>query len=289
MEATASFSKAQDNPDGNNTENIMSGYRLIDITIFKSLISSLACPDCLTVSLEMVEQLPKKKGFASYFSTVCSKCNYSINLYSSKTFSPNLSKKKVGMKSFEANLRMVYAMRSNGIGFSGLEIFCSVMNLPKPMTRCNYDKLSNLLRDAVKSVAETNMKNADQTIRAKINVNDDDIQVDTGVSVGGSWQRRGFASLNGVVTVISVENGKILDTETICKLCTACNAKEKLKEDDLAPYDLWKNNHECSVNYTGSAPNIEPVAAKRIFERSVEKYGLRNMDYYGDGDGDHKI
>ena len=110
VESTASFSKIQDIPDGNKTENIMSGLRLIDITIFKSLISSLACPDCLTVSLKMVEQLPKKKGFASYFSTVCSKCNYSRNVYSSKTFSPNLSKKKVGMKSFEANLRMVDAM-----------------------------------------------------------------------------------------------------------------------------------------------------------------------------------
>ena len=47
MESTASFSNVQDIPDDNNTENIMSGYRLIDITIFKSLISSLACPDCL--------------------------------------------------------------------------------------------------------------------------------------------------------------------------------------------------------------------------------------------------
>ena len=188
MESTDSFSKVRDIPDGNNSENIMSGYRLIDITIFKSLISSLACPDCLTVSLEMVEQLPKKKDFASYLSIVGSKCNYSRNLYSSKTFSPNLSKKKVGMKSFEANLIMVYAMRSNGIGFSGLEKYCSVMNLPKPMTRCNYDKLSNLLRVAVKSLAETSMKNASQTIRANINVNDDDIQVDTGVSVDGSWE-----------------------------------------------------------------------------------------------------
>ena len=34
-------------------------------------------------------------------------------------------------------------MRSNSTGFSGLENFCSVMNLPKPMTR-NYDELSNL-------------------------------------------------------------------------------------------------------------------------------------------------
>ena len=47
MESTASFSKVQDIPDGNNTGNIMSGYRLIDITIFKSLNSFLACPDCL--------------------------------------------------------------------------------------------------------------------------------------------------------------------------------------------------------------------------------------------------
>ena len=102
------------------------------------------------------------------------------------------------------------------------------MNLPKPMTRCNYDKLSNLLRDAVKSVAETSMKNAARTIRANINVNDDDIQVDPGVSVDGSWQRRGSSSINGVVTVISIENSKILYTETICQLCKACNAKEKL-------------------------------------------------------------
>ena len=78
------------------------------------------------------------------------------------------------MKSFEANLRMVYAMKSIGIGFSGLEKFCSVKNLPKPMSRCNYDKLSNLLRDAVKSVAETSKKSAAQTIRVNINVNDDD-------------------------------------------------------------------------------------------------------------------
>ena len=75
------------------------------------------------------------------------------------------------------------------------------------------------------------MKNAAETIRANINVNDDDIQVDTGVSVDGSWHRRGFSSLNGALTVVSIENGKILNTETTCKLCKACNAKEKLRSN----------------------------------------------------------
>ena len=34
--------------------------------------------------------------------------------------------------------------------------------------------------------------------------------VDTAVSVDGSWQRRGFSSLNGVVTAVSMETGKFL-------------------------------------------------------------------------------
>ena len=44
-----------------------------------------------------------------------------------------------------------------GIGYSGLENFVLWWIYPKPMTR-NYD--NNLLRGAVKSVAETSMKNA---------------------------------------------------------------------------------------------------------------------------------
>ena len=37
--------------------------------------------------------------------------------------------------------------------------------------------------------------------------------VATAVSVDGSWQRRGFSSLNGVVTAKLMETGKIIDFE----------------------------------------------------------------------------
>ena len=40
------------------------------------------------------------------------------------------------------------------------------------------------------------MKNAAQIIRANIIVNDDDIQVDTGVSVDGRSQENGLATWN---------------------------------------------------------------------------------------------
>ena len=45
-----------------------------------------------------------------------------------------------------------------------------------------------------------------------------DSPINVGVSVDGSWQRRGFSSLNGVVTAISIDSGKIVDTEIESKL-----------------------------------------------------------------------
>ena len=62
------------------------------------------------------------------------------------------------MKSIEANLRMIYAMRSNVIGFSGLEKICSVMNLPKPDVKdkksLKFDDIekANILQSQFKSV-----------------------------------------------------------------------------------------------------------------------------------------
>ena len=100
--------------------------------ILKNLICSLACPECSLIMLDFVEQFNMNKGLASYVSIVCKHCNYSRNSYTSKTFFPSLQKSKStkGTKSFEVNMRMIYAMRNNGADYSGVEIFCAVMNLP---------------------------------------------------------------------------------------------------------------------------------------------------------------
>ena len=46
------------------------------------------------------------------------------------------------------------------------------------------------------------------------------------VSVDGTWQRKGFSSKNGVVTVLSVlgknEGSKVLDTEVLTTFCAGC-------------------------------------------------------------------
>ena len=42
---------------------------------------------------------------------------------------------------------------------------------------------------------------------------------DIGLSVDGTRQKRGFSSLNGVVTAISVTNGEVPDVETMSRHC----------------------------------------------------------------------
>ena len=49
---------------------------------------------------------------------------------------------------------------------------------------------------------------------AAIEVIKEEGTTDIGVSVDGTWQKRGFSSLNGVIAAISTSNCKVFDVET---------------------------------------------------------------------------
>ena len=85
------------------------------------------------------------------------------------------------------------------------------------------------------------------------------------------------------MVAVSTTNFKVLDVEIMSRHCKACNAKESLKENKEL-YEEWKVNHQsqCNANYSGSAPGMETEGAIRIFSRSVKKYGVRYLSYYGE-------
>ena len=87
-------------------------------------------------------------------------------------------------------------MRVLGHGHSGIDKFTSLMNMPKPMTQNNYDKIAAKILNVTKAVAEETISDAAKDIRE--NKTSDYNFVDTGVSCDGTWQKRGFSSLNGV-------------------------------------------------------------------------------------------
>ena len=79
------------------------------------------------------EIVAKKKGLASLLYVSCSKCEYKKEFYTSP---------QQADKSFDVNKRIVYAMRACKQGCSGIKTLTTLMDMPKPMTANNYDKLA---------------------------------------------------------------------------------------------------------------------------------------------------
>lgn len=253
------------------------GYRIVDLSVLQLMIQCVACPNCYSISLYIEEDDSKKKGLSSFLSINCMECDFSTSTFTSKLTEEG---NKPGRSSFDINVRSVYAFRSIGIGYKGLNKFCGLMNMPAPMTSMNYDKISDKLQEAAASIAELSMKTA-----AKEAVVSNGGSSDIGVSVDGTWQRRGYVSLNGVIVAISMNVGKVIDAEIMSRFCRQCEVmRRRLNEDE---FGQWFDQHsvtDCTMNHNGTAPAMECVGAKRIFERSIEKRGVRYMEYYGDGD-----
>ncbi|GFU13837.1 uncharacterized protein TNCV_940281 [Trichonephila clavipes] len=98
----------------------------------------------------------------------------------------------------------------------------------------------------------------------------------------GTWQRvcvcvcvcvcRDFSTLNGCVSAISNDKGKIVDFEILSQFCRKCNSKTKQRNV----------KSQCN-HHKGSSSNMEPIGAYRIFERSENHRMLQYTDYYGNG------
>ena len=108
--------------------------------------------------------------------------------------------------------------------------------------------------------------------------------VDIAVSCDGSWQKRGHSSLNGFVSAISMDSGKIVDIAPMSRFCRSCSNNKKFKRVDPIKYDILQKNHRCTANYVGSAPAMEVTGVKQMFERSISNYATRYTEYIGDGD-----
>ncbi|GFX75424.1 CCHC-type domain-containing protein [Trichonephila clavipes] len=125
----------------------MSGNRIFDVEILRTVFNCLCCPSCLSVNLQLTED--------SIFG-----------------LSSDLVKKLLNVASVVSKNAMIEA--------------------------------------------------ADEVRKLK---NTSDV-AECGVSVDGTWQRRGHSSLNGCVAVLSIDTGKVLDLEVMSKWCRNCNTSK---------------------------------------------------------------
>jgi hypothetical protein len=249
----------------------VSGYRLIDVELLSELFQQMPCKFCGSErSLNLEDDARERKGCASHLRLHCGKCSWVYTFFTSKKVK----------HFFDVNRRFVYAMRSIGQGEASAKRFCSLMNMPPPPKPTAYSATNAALLKAAKTVALETMANAGK----ELHHNHDDEVVQCGVSSDGTWQRRGYASLNGCVTTISMETGKCLDVEIMSKVCHTCQKISKEKDEEKKASREADHITKCKANYRGSAPAMETEGVKRIFQRSEATHMLQYTQYFGDGD-----
>lgn len=246
------------------------GYRIINfVSVFSIISEAVKCKKC-GGKVEFTEVSNRGLGFKIKLS--CASCEPTF-AYSSPL---------INNKAYDINRRIVLAFRLLGIGLAGIEKFCGIMDMPRPIFHSFYEKVVNIIHIAAKTVCESSMKNAVKNEKEK---QGEKQNVDgLTVSGDGSWRKRGFSSLFGIATIIGYHTGKVLDVvikSSYCKVCEFWNKFEGTEE-----YEEWQKNHEgrCSANHEGSAGKMEPDAICEMFKRSEELYGEKYTNYIGDGD-----
>ncbi|GFU63710.1 uncharacterized protein TNCV_1181751 [Trichonephila clavipes] len=111
------------------------------------------------------------------------------------------------------------------------------MNLPQPPAR--FSPYGKRILNAAKLVYEDSIQNA-----AKEAICGNEGNKNIAVAVDGTWQKRGYTSLNGVVTVTSIDTGKVIDVDILSKYCACKNLpflKRIVKGTTLNLVERWKS------------------------------------------------
>ncbi|GFU43820.1 uncharacterized protein TNCV_652121 [Trichonephila clavipes] len=128
-------------------------------------------------------------------------------------------------------------------------------------------------RNAIVATRETGDYSIAEAVREAFDENDG--KRDLAVAVDGSWQKRGFVSKNGLVTVTSFDSGKVIDVEVFSKQCICPNKTKHLQ-------NCKRNFEAITVRWKRERERV--AGALSIFQRSLSLYNVRYTKYLGDGD-----
>ncbi|GFU65296.1 uncharacterized protein TNCV_315051 [Trichonephila clavipes] len=186
---------------------------IVELDLLSSLMKNLLCCKycCSSEKIELREHLKSRRGLAVSLEIICHNCGESTSTMSSK----------ISNKCYDVNLRLTYGMRAIGKGGAAARIFCGLMNLPPPTAK--FERHNSLFLNVLKTISEDSMNAA---VHEAVIANDNNSNI--AVAVDGTWHKRGYSSLNGVVCATSVENGKVIDFEALTKYCSSCKGKKPM-------------------------------------------------------------
>jgi len=246
------------------------GYAFINFfTVFSGLSQLVVCKQCKG-DLQFLES--GKRGLGFKITVSCANCGCS--------FINNCP--LINDRAYEINCRIIFAMRVLGIGINGIKKFCAMMDLAKPVFKTTYYQIISNIATATASVRALSMKKA--AIKEKELSIERDGNDGLTVSGDGSWRKRGFSSLFGLISLIGWYTGKVLDVYIKSKYCKVCEYWEK--RENTAKYEEVYPLHKehCDANHEGSSGKMEVDAVIEMFKRSEKLHENKYLKYIGDGD-----
>ena len=258
--------------------------KLVDSTLPQNfLFNSAVCSSCKNKrsKLELWQDNSRRQGLKETLFSKCTHCGTMVSFDTS-----NISQ----TKHIEVNVRLVQAGLVTGNGLSSLQKLCGILNLPKFLTTKNYNKiLKHLAKESIKgteTVMKKSVENLKEILEADGKIPDNDGCYHLAVTLDGTWQKRyGFNCLHGVIFLMSVLTGKVIDYVVRSKVCFECQPRKSWNKNTLL-YCNWYTSHKesCTINHTKSSEPMEKDLAILMFQRSVELYHLKYTLYVGDGD-----
>ncbi|KAG0436683.1 hypothetical protein HPB47_017817 [Ixodes persulcatus] len=174
--------KCAEEPLGLNDSSEPEGYRLIDVSCIKVLMSALLCSECVGSSLERTES---GKGIHFEFVVLCTTCGEVARAL----HSVNIGDTRLN----ELAARIDLSARDSGVSFTKLSHLFTGINLPPPMCLKTAKKVAAKVHDAAVTAAGKVMRSAAQSVRkAKIVAKDE--LLDVCVTFDGTWNKRGHTS-----------------------------------------------------------------------------------------------
>ena len=231
----------------------------------------------------MSEYSSARYGLKSSLIMKCSTCSKATEFGTSSSLTER-------GQSFDVNRRAVYHSLETGSGYEGLKTFCSIMNMPclsEPAYYQQVDIILKCLEEEAKEEMHLAGKRLCNMVLNEQGEEDSDTPVDIAVSFDGTWAKRGFTSLVGVVFVIALDTGEVLDYHVLSKECKKCSTKKSKCSSD-EEFEEWLIEHQatrqCDINFSGSSPAMEAEGATILWKRSVELHNLRYRWMVSDGD-----
>lgn len=214
------------------------GYRIINFAGVMNAIST--CVVCKVCGSEVQFSETSKRGLGFKIILSCHACE--VKTIPASPFIKN---------GYEMNRRFTFAMRLLEIGLQGMKKFCAFMDMPAPIFHSFYDSIVDTITIAAKAVSDLSMKKAAKEEKEK-SIEKGQTEEIT-VSGDGSWRKRGFSSLFGIVTLIGLHTGKVVDTVVKSKYCKSYEYWEN--SVGTTEYEEWKESHadSCQTNHLGSS------------------------------------